>query len=33
MAGLDGGRDFVVHTNLFGAYHCFEAAARAAARR
>jgi CDP-paratose 2-epimerase len=28
MAGLDGGRDFVVHTNLLGAYHCFEAAAR-----
>ena len=28
MAGVDGGRDFLVHTNLFGAYHCFEAAAR-----
>jgi len=28
MAGVDGGRDFVVHTNLLGAYHCFEAAAR-----
>jgi len=28
MAGVDGARDFVVHTNLLGAYHCFEAAAR-----
>jgi CDP-paratose 2-epimerase len=28
MAGVDGSRDFVVHTNLMGAYHCFEAAAR-----
>jgi len=28
MAGVDGGRDYVVHTNLLGAYHCFEAAAR-----
>ena len=28
LAGVDGGRDFVVHTNLLGAYHCFEAAAR-----
>jgi CDP-paratose 2-epimerase len=28
MAGIDGGRDYVVHTNLLGAYHCFEAAAR-----
>ena len=28
MAGVDGGRDFVVGTNLVGAYHCFEAAAR-----
>jgi CDP-paratose 2-epimerase len=28
MAGVDGSRDFVVHTNLLGAYHCFEAAAR-----
>src|SRR3954454_11216978 len=25
LAGVDGGRDFVVHTNLLGAYHCFEA--------
>ena len=29
---LDGGRDFVVHTNLLGAYHCFEAAARRGAQ-
>jgi CDP-paratose 2-epimerase len=28
LAGVDGGRDFVVHTNLLGAHHCFEAAAR-----
>jgi CDP-paratose 2-epimerase len=28
MAGISGGRDYVVHTNLLGAYHCFEAAAR-----
>jgi CDP-paratose 2-epimerase len=28
LAGVDGGRDFVVHTNLLGAYHCFETAAR-----
>jgi CDP-paratose 2-epimerase len=28
LAGVDGGRDYVVHTNLLGAYHCFEAAAR-----
>ncbi len=32
LAGLDGGRDFVVHTNLLGAYHCFEAAARGRAQ-
>lgn len=31
MAGTDGSRDFVVHTNLLGAYHCFEAAARSRA--
>jgi CDP-paratose 2-epimerase len=28
LAGVDGARDFVVRTNLLGAYHCFEAAAR-----
>lgn len=28
MAGLQGGSDFVVQTNLIGAYHCFELAAR-----
>ena len=28
LAGIDGARDFLVHTNLFGAYNCFEAAAR-----
>jgi CDP-paratose 2-epimerase len=28
LAGVDGARDFVVHTNLLGAYHCFEAASR-----
>jgi CDP-paratose 2-epimerase len=28
LAGVDGARDYVVHTNLLGAYHCFEAAAR-----
>jgi CDP-paratose 2-epimerase len=28
LAGVGGGRDYVVHTNLLGAHHCFEAAAR-----
>lgn len=28
LAGVAGGRDFVVHTNLLGAYNCFEAAVR-----
>jgi CDP-paratose 2-epimerase len=28
LAGVGRGRDYVVHTNLLGAYHCFEAAAR-----
>jgi CDP-paratose 2-epimerase len=27
LAGIDGGRDFVVKTNLVGAYHCLELAA------
>src|SRR2546421_6350800 len=26
MAGVDGGTEFVVHTNLLGAYHCLELA-------
>jgi CDP-paratose 2-epimerase len=28
LAGVGGTRDYVVHTNLLGAYHCFEAATR-----
>jgi CDP-paratose 2-epimerase len=28
MAGVDGGTDFVVHTNLIGAYNCLELARR-----
>jgi CDP-paratose 2-epimerase len=28
MAGLDGSTGFLVHTNLLGAYHCLEEAAR-----
>jgi CDP-paratose 2-epimerase len=28
MAGVNGGRDFLVQTNLLGAYHCLEEAAR-----
>lgn len=28
LAGGDGRRDYVVHTNLLGAFHCFEEAAR-----
>jgi CDP-paratose 2-epimerase len=32
LAGVDEARDYVVHTNLLGAYHCFEAAARHGAR-
>jgi CDP-paratose 2-epimerase len=28
LAGVDDGRDFVVQTNLLGAYHCLELAAR-----
>ena len=32
MAGRDGGRDFVVETNLVGAYRCFEHAARQGAQ-
>jgi CDP-paratose 2-epimerase len=28
LAGLDGGGDYVVHTNLLGAYHCLELARR-----
>jgi CDP-paratose 2-epimerase len=28
MAGVDGATGFLVHTNLLGAYHCLEAAAR-----
>jgi CDP-paratose 2-epimerase len=32
MAGVDGARDYLVHANLLGAYHCFEAAARSGAQ-
>jgi CDP-paratose 2-epimerase len=32
LAGVGGARDYVVHTNLLGAYHCFEAAARQGAQ-
>jgi CDP-paratose 2-epimerase len=28
LAGVGKARDYLVHTNLLGAYHCFEAAAR-----
>jgi CDP-paratose 2-epimerase len=28
MAGVDGSTEFLVHTNLLGAYHCLEEAAR-----
>src|SRR5205807_3321869 len=28
MAGIDGGTEFVVHTNLLGAYNCLELARR-----
>jgi len=28
LAGLDGGGDYVVHTNLLGAHHCLELARR-----
>jgi CDP-paratose 2-epimerase len=28
LAGLDGATDYLIHTNLLGAYHCLEEAAR-----
>jgi CDP-paratose 2-epimerase len=32
LAGLDGGRDYLVHSNLLGAYNCLELAARTQAQ-
>jgi CDP-paratose 2-epimerase len=32
LAGVDGGRDYVVHSNLLGAYNCLELAARTQAQ-